>query len=256
YYYRRQINDSWWTPWEKVNVDIAGEHLIPVVFNRRLYLFWPIFINEADEKQKVKEKPHVHWKIQLAWSHFKNGRWSPKKIVTEPTIRNNYFEEKTAFPRPASYSFHATKEDGNIVIRCYHRGDTYGDSYIVDTSGKNKRLDEQFCFTNDEVVILQSATGQTDDIEAQPYCAYDAMLQSSNPENALNVSGKILKLYENSGDLDDTQVVFNKESDKPYSILAPHQYGQFATQAMFFFQDGKRTFIVKPSGGRQRAAMR
>lgn len=38
----------YWTPWEKVDVDIEGDHLIPVVYNRRMYLFWPIF-NSEDE---------------------------------------------------------------------------------------------------------------------------------------------------------------------------------------------------------------
>jgi hypothetical protein len=52
YYYRLLIVDTnVWTPWEKVNLDIEGNHLIPVVYNRRLYLFWPIFIEKADEQQ-------------------------------------------------------------------------------------------------------------------------------------------------------------------------------------------------------------
>ncbi len=48
YYYRRLLNRICWTPWEKVDVDIEGDHLIPIIYNRRLYLFWPI-ISEKDE---------------------------------------------------------------------------------------------------------------------------------------------------------------------------------------------------------------
>src|SRR5262249_52381359 len=47
YYHRRLINNSEWTSWEKVPVDVQGDHLIPVVWNRRLYLFWPIFTEKA-----------------------------------------------------------------------------------------------------------------------------------------------------------------------------------------------------------------
>ena len=43
YYYRQLINNASWTAWEKVQVDIEGDHLIPVVWNRRLHIFWPIF---------------------------------------------------------------------------------------------------------------------------------------------------------------------------------------------------------------------
>ena len=32
-----------WTPWEKIDADIEGDHLVPVVFKRRMHLFWTMF---------------------------------------------------------------------------------------------------------------------------------------------------------------------------------------------------------------------
>ena len=44
YYYRELVMTKGnWTAWERVDVDIKSDHLIPVVYNRRVYLFWPIF---------------------------------------------------------------------------------------------------------------------------------------------------------------------------------------------------------------------
>lgn len=45
YFYRRRMgrDGSYWTPWEKVDLDIEGDQLIPVVWERRLYLFWPMY---------------------------------------------------------------------------------------------------------------------------------------------------------------------------------------------------------------------
>ena len=43
YYYRRWEDNARWTPWERVEVDIRGNHLTPVVYNGRLYLFWAEF---------------------------------------------------------------------------------------------------------------------------------------------------------------------------------------------------------------------
>jgi hypothetical protein len=43
YYYRRCEDKARWTPWEPVPLDIQSEHLIPIVFNGRLYVFWPDF---------------------------------------------------------------------------------------------------------------------------------------------------------------------------------------------------------------------
>jgi hypothetical protein len=47
YYYRKWLKGLRWTPWEKVDADIDGDHLIPVVYFGRVYLFWPI-ISEKD----------------------------------------------------------------------------------------------------------------------------------------------------------------------------------------------------------------
>ena len=83
YYYRRRVNSAIWTSWEKVDLDIEGDHLIPVVRNRRLYLFWLIFTEKAREvesKEPSEGPPHMYWNIQLAWSEYKNKRWSPKKV--------------------------------------------------------------------------------------------------------------------------------------------------------------------------------
>ena len=43
WYYRRLENGRTWTPWEKIDADIEGEHLVPVVFKRRMHLFWTMF---------------------------------------------------------------------------------------------------------------------------------------------------------------------------------------------------------------------
>lgn len=59
YYYRRWENNVEWTAWEKIELDIfngeemdakdKGILITPVVHNRRLFLFWPIF--------KIKKEP-------------------------------------------------------------------------------------------------------------------------------------------------------------------------------------------------------
>src|SRR5262249_19740106 len=151
YYYRRLMNNSEWTAWEKVPVDIQGDHLIPVVWNRRLYLFWPIFTQKAspstggtnatrdivllevdaqgntrrrktggsnggdpdgkgvngdgsngsgggtqtgepqgktpitkeslqDLLNNQAQPPQRYWEIGLAWSEYKQNKWTPKQV--------------------------------------------------------------------------------------------------------------------------------------------------------------------------------
>jgi hypothetical protein len=92
YYYRQYIENRRWTAWEKIDLDINSDHIIPVVFNQRLYIFWSVFTEKAREVPDTMtaptigqtnfpiNKPDKYWQIQIAFSEYKNGKWSPKKI--------------------------------------------------------------------------------------------------------------------------------------------------------------------------------
>jgi Tc toxin complex TcA C-terminal TcB-binding domain/Neuraminidase-like domain/Salmonella virulence plasmid 28.1kDa A protein len=92
YYYRQFVENRRWTAWEKIDLDINSDHIVPVVFNQRTYLFWALFTEKARETPDtlpvpdLKEsafpisKPQKYWQIQMAFSEYRNGKWSPKKI--------------------------------------------------------------------------------------------------------------------------------------------------------------------------------
>jgi hypothetical protein len=93
YYYRR-YDYRQWTPWEKVDLDIQGDYLIPAVVNKRLFLFWPVFTEVPDDSENSKPvpipasgattasvKPTLkRLKLQLAVSDYRQGKWTPKRI--------------------------------------------------------------------------------------------------------------------------------------------------------------------------------
>lgn len=92
YYYRRFEKERYWTPWEKVELDITGDHLLAFERNNRLCLAWPVFSEETDPNPQStipdinttgvvdNDKPKRKLKIQLAVSEFANKKWQPKKI--------------------------------------------------------------------------------------------------------------------------------------------------------------------------------
>ena len=96
FYYRYfQIMEGNWSPWDKMNVDIPtydqegndgkitlnGTYLIPVVWNKRLLVFFPQFVQKS---KPVATKPVLYyWEIKMAWSEYRNGRWMPKQISAE-----------------------------------------------------------------------------------------------------------------------------------------------------------------------------
>lgn len=105
YYYRRREGTTLsWTPWEKVELDIEGDHLIPVIWNRKLMLIWPIFTEKAKEKPVVMPNPREkmdsadrYWEIQLAWSEYQHGRWSGKNLSEAVSLEAYRGEDNILF---------------------------------------------------------------------------------------------------------------------------------------------------------------
>jgi hypothetical protein len=104
YYYRRYENSSW-SPWEQVKLDIEDNPVIPAVWNDRLLLFWLRIMKKGDEAAakppatkgtKLTElttdnlpgEPAVQTHAALCWSEYYNGKWQPAKTsdVKLPTL--------------------------------------------------------------------------------------------------------------------------------------------------------------------------
>ena len=128
YYYRRRVDSSYWTAWEKVDVDIEGDHLIPVVWNRRLYLLWPIFTEKVEHKPiempgtgKPVKEPKRYYEIQLAWSEYKKGKWLAKRLSQRSleTKHSQYSQSNLIF-RKNTYTFKTFVDisSGALVVRC------------------------------------------------------------------------------------------------------------------------------------------
>ncbi|WP_160717892.1 neuraminidase-like domain-containing protein [Chitinophaga solisilvae] len=95
YYYRKRINGGRWLPWEKIDADITGNHLMAGVHNKRLFLLWPQFLEKATAPDTVPipklDKDYQlpaatkYWDINLCWSELKKGKWTPK-TVSDTTV--------------------------------------------------------------------------------------------------------------------------------------------------------------------------
>src|SRR5262249_32220854 len=138
--------------WEKVNVDIQGDHLIPVVHNRRLSLFWPIFSEKADPAANAPPSqdadptsPATHLEIKLAWSEYNEHKWTPKQVSTDREVITIDPNENLASgdlsglgPGYLLLSFKALRSHGDLVVACYSNEplDRTGGGIIPDTWGQ------------------------------------------------------------------------------------------------------------------------
>jgi hypothetical protein len=156
YFYRRYAHQMW-TPWEPVSAEIAGDHLAPVVWRDRLYLFWVTFADQADpnpptgseagskkltdvtlteittEIKKAVAKKLVN--VQLHWSEYLNGEWSTRESSSFSGVMTAKVEANF---NPSSAFVHVSKEydsDGSELGVFVHLGHPISKAFYV--AGRN-----------------------------------------------------------------------------------------------------------------------
>lgn len=129
YFYRQRIDSRFWTPWLKMDLDISGDHVIPVVYQHRPLLFWPIIaVKQVEPKSSdldqpkqddQRDPPPKYLEIQLAYSEYKNGKWTAKKVTKETMATNAY-----VIPiKPSQLEFSAVT--GDLVHGVLSSGDHF-----------------------------------------------------------------------------------------------------------------------------------
>jgi hypothetical protein len=135
-----------------VTADIQGDHLIPVIWNRRLYIFWPNFTQKAQQAQSASsgsdpngqtpltkeslgallksqtQEPQKYWEISLAWSEYKQGKWSSKQVAKQVL----QLLDNTSYPRSV---FDDPNDKSHIYTNYKYvfktdKGDQNGDAYL------------------------------------------------------------------------------------------------------------------------------
>ena len=81
-----------WSAWTSLNLDIATDHVMPVVWDGRLHLFWPTFklISEKAQDPKVptggggsSPAARKFTAVQICMSEFSAGQWQAKRAYDQ-----------------------------------------------------------------------------------------------------------------------------------------------------------------------------
>ena len=83
-FYRRRIDDAYWTPWQELPFPIEARDVLPVVAYRRLMLIWPKVelrgkeptASELKAKGDQPSTPAKHRVLRLMWAEYRDGEWS------------------------------------------------------------------------------------------------------------------------------------------------------------------------------------
>lgn len=277
YYYRQKNQSDEWTAWERIDVDISGDHLLPFVWNNRLYLFWAIFTKKADEKQQLvmpeANKPVIegpqHWEIQLAWSQYRNKKWSPKNQTTA-SIRSDVSVSGADEHDKRQHRFLAAVLEEDLVIwyqTAYDQSWRYdgGDPHwsndkanpILEDSTKNR---SRFRFTDcnghslTELYVPIVEKIIYDDEFSQIYVKYPGV----NSSAGTSLNGMLLNEENNKGLVVPSHSFYNTLlNDVPgpdrFSILSGSSVDATTLRVSFydvhFAQDFFRTFLLSRKVG-------
>lgn len=253
YYYRTQEDGFRWTAWQRLDLDIEGDHLIPVVFNRRPMIFWPIFsdipkdIPEDDlkvtatngtiTKDVPNKKPISVAEVKLAYSEWKNNKWQPKKISKTSLISNNGFI-------PANHFFKILiSEEGLRMDAFYHEEKSTAFTHIGGFVLNN-------CNSDLEVDVVKKTAAPTS-ISVKNAFRNNMKILEEGGNDQFAITERIRFKRKLLFGLDelfpaDEKVILNKTPGR-FKITYPVTGVDLLSEVPFFFEDKNRVFFVNPT---------
>ncbi len=286
YFYRRWERQRRWTPWEPVSVDIEGENVAITLFNGRLYLFWFMTQEKADDtdNSEVKvpdvgedpfasDKPKKYLEIKLAWSQYRSGQWSSKQL-SDVAVRTKFgripIRRKIYFPRPIS-----SQESEIALLIAVEQVEQ--DLFSAFNLSDRPAIDE-FQFPN--IGEFDLPAGIQGDSTLRTSRLNDSNLRDNNTgfqfgidgQVSLNRQNEILDLpfptrsYFQEGGLNGKGLPFARIrpvgflrirmrnghyatalGDAPsYRVVAPVQFLNFISQAPLLYEDEARSYLIVP----------
>ena len=232
YFYRKlDMQTQVWTAWERIQLDIqgneegesAGVHLMPVVWNRRLYLIWPI-LTQRNIKTTVSAQQNS-WQIKLGFSEYSNHKWLQKR--TSSAFLQNVTDQELMSANVANLRFNLRFIDSlleiDVVIPGASRDRVLG-KFVFNNS---KNTFESLHLNVDETSVL---TLPSQGNFYQALQSKEAGLKIANPKAAAT---EILKSSQGF------PKVLNAAVRKGFSALPPF------VEHPFFYQDLKRSYYVE-----------
>jgi len=250
-YFHRSLEKGEWTPWLKIETDIDSDHLVPVIFNRRLCLFWLFFTQEAEEAKEIDPsnkvpKTNFYWKIQIAWSEFRKNKWTGKKL-SKSFVQSEMTSWKTQLER-------LRKE---LFVRTYLGSDS--DKLLVNLTPVDISAKEPHLFVMGQAKRYCQVSFMFENTASEPSVIPDLLPDSFSlllPDGAVfeneqikSVSQSLILQYQTlgaNGKTAATQKVLNSAAHSRFSLAVEAGAAQPFEQA-FFFQDSKNIFFVKYS---------
>lgn len=242
-----------WGPWRPVGADIDGDHLLPAIANRRLYLFWPQFQAKESAPETMKVPPatsegttaapsesHKWLEVQLAWTRLHEGQWTPRQVSRQHASLDHWTDDSR--DKLILMSWSAGQE--NYVLLCAY-GFVHAAFRVIPEAGifdlidlqpvvEDQEIDDEFYFNYTVPPPLKigrhSRAGRTPRSLAMSYLAErDTSLQLADTSAPWLSSSPVLEGIPSGFDL---LPLYTVRARPPFPSL--------------FFHDAARAFVIDP----------
>lgn len=276
YFYRRYAHQMW-TAWEPVGAEIEGEHLAPVIWRDRLYLFWVTFMDKptanlptastgtltdaslsslATDLQSVIATKVVD--LQLHWCEYLQGEWTTREsggysAAVSETVSSS-FDPQSAFIH-VSKAYEAGEERGVYI----HVSDPIDQAFYLagrnsapEQAGYASRPDNPYTSANTDFANRYRGSGAlsvtyqerltTEPGKTPPKATPSILRQSGGGYTVVPCNSNLTAL----GVPEDAY----RTADNPAAVKSALEagVGEIACLMMpVFYQDNAHTFFVEPN---------
>lgn len=126
FYYRRRRPTLEWEPWERLDLRIESDHLLPVVVDGRLLLMWAVVREQQETKGGENQDKRTYVDIGLSWSERLHDRWSAVRGSESAPVIRLFVEALTPFSEEV-----ATAALSESLASHYRRSAVSGLSFLV-----------------------------------------------------------------------------------------------------------------------------
>lgn len=249
YYYRRQENDISWTPWEKIDLNIEDNPVLPVVWKGRLFLFWVSVLQKAlkpdkptksgktdtlsnlkiDQVKSLAGDAKMQVGVMLNWSEYYHDKWQPVRTsdINAPLVLGDDFkpDEFDRKKLKLSSSESLLKDDsGALMISVGYKGKQESYYKLYNTHSLPIRKED----IGDSIIpaLLQSI---------RTFSKYKMPLVATYNKS-------LLDLFTHPESNFDRTIL---TTGIHYQIIEPQYQVGDIFEAPFFFQDARHVFFVK-----------
>ena len=246
YYYRRQNGGTVWSPWEKVDLNIENNPVLPVVWRGRLFLFWVGVLQEAppeptssdsdtspdlinvklSDLKGVAGQAKTRVTVTLYWSEYYHGKWQPARTsdVNKPLSLGEFSPSGSgAFDRAQMTLRTSEGVENELFINVDYPDRSSRYFKLYNTHSLPVRPEDDI--VEPGLLIYVLTRGRSFSVKHAPFAIN--YFDPSEPITEWSFSQKIL----NKGQL--------------YEVIEPHHLVTGIFEAPFFFQDRRHVFFVK-----------